>query len=77
MGAGLPLKAITSNRIGELDLNNQELLPAQVRLLAAAIGNNRSLKEVSLQGCSIDDEGAKHIGIGLEKNTSLKELWLS
>ena len=32
----------------------------------AAIGNNR-LQEGIVTGCSIDDEGAKHIGIGLKR----------
>jgi Ran GTPase-activating protein (RanGAP) involved in mRNA processing and transport len=74
MGAGLPLKAITSDRIEKLDLSNQELLPAQVSLLAAAIGNNKSLREVGLRSCNIDDEGARHLASMLEKNTSLETL---
>ena len=78
MGAGLPLKAITSDRIGDkLDLSEQELLPAQVRSLAAAIGNNKSLREVGLRSCNIDDEGARHLATMLEKNTSLEKLWLN
>ena len=76
MGAGLPLKAITSDRIEKLDLSNQELLPAQVSLLAAAIGNNKSLREVGLRSCNIDDEGARHLASMLEKNTSLDMLYL-
>jgi Ran GTPase-activating protein (RanGAP) involved in mRNA processing and transport len=75
MGAGLPLKAITSDRIGDrLDYSDQELLPAQVRSLAAAIGNNKSLRTVQLHSCNIDDEGARHLATMLEKNTSLEGL---
>jgi hypothetical protein len=77
MGAGLPLKAITNNAIEKLDLDDQELLPAQVRLLAAAIGNNKSLRRVELNRCNIDDEGARHLATMLEKNTSLERLNLS
>ena len=77
MGAGLPLKAITSDRIGDrLDYSDQELLPAQVRSLAAVIGNNKSLRTVELPSCNIDDEGARHLATMLEKNTSLKTLYL-
>ena len=61
MGTGLPLKAITSNRIEELDLGGQKLLPAQVASLGKALEHNTSLREVKLNKCEIDDEGMKHL----------------
>ena len=49
MGAGLPLRAITTNPVGtELDIGIK-LIPAQVQSLASALKHNTSMKVVNLE----------------------------
>ena len=74
MGAGLPLKAITSNTIKVLNLSGQKLLPAQVALLAKALEHNTSLSYVDLSYCEIDNEGMEHLSLALTKHTTLEGL---
>ena len=76
MGAGVPLKAIANNRIEELSLCGEKLLPENVALLSNALKHNTSLRRADLRSCGIDDEGAKHLSLALAENATLVELWL-
>jgi hypothetical protein len=73
MGAGLPLRAITTNTITKLDIGIK-LMPAQVQSLASALKHNTSIVKLNLSSCDIDDEGWEHLAPALAKMTNLKEL---
>lgn len=58
--------------LDDLDLSNNE----DTQRLAHAIGNNKSVVSLQLQGPRLGVEGARYISEALKVNTTLKKMWL-
>ena len=75
MGAGLPLRAIVSNTIKELEIE-YDLLDGQVRSLEVALRSNTSLEKITVRNQNDGNGLAMVLGEILKTNNTLTELRL-
>merc|ERR1719473_1412154 len=74
MGAGLPLRAIVSNTIGEKLEIEYDLLDGQVRSLGVALRSNTSLEKIKVRKQNDENGLAMVLGDVLKTNNTLTKL---